>query len=367
MKERSKLAGGPPQAKLTERNADFSYSLSIFSSLLIPAISLLVLVLLVFILSDTPARALYFFFIGPFSSLFSFGNMLNSAIPLVIGALGVIIAMKAGNFNLGGEGQIYFGAFCATAASLFLSKYGAGQFGVIAGLLAVTFGFICAGLLAAFSGFCKAMWNTSELITSFLLSCAVIPVVNYLVCVPFLDPQSSLQSTRKIAENLRLPLILKPSGLSAGIFIAAAAVITVQFFLKRTKPGYEIRMTGSSELFARYGGINTKLITVVSMALSGGFYGLAGSMAVMGTYHAVIKEFSAGLGWNGLAVALISGFYPAAVIPAALFFAWIGAGARAAMQNTGLTYETASIVQAVIFFISTSLVIRNVYLRRRKS
>jgi len=366
MKERSKFSGGPPQKHINERNAEISRSLTVYAYFFIPLISILVLVLLIFIMSDTPLKTLYFFFLGPFRNLFSFGNMLNAAIPLIIGALGVSVAMKAGNFNLGGEGQIYFGAFCAVAASLFLSKYAIGQIGIVTGITALIIGFVSAGLLGAFSGFCKALWNTSELITSFLLSCAVIPVVNFLVCGPFLDSGSSLQSTRKIAENLRFPLLLKPSGLSAGIFITAALVIIVQFFLTRTKPGYEIRMTGSNELFARYGGINTKLVTVAAMAVSGGFYGLAGSMAVMGTYHSVIKEFSAGLGWNGLAVALISGFYPAAVIPSALFFAWIQAGARVAMQNTGLTYEVASIVQAVIFLISTSLVIRNIRARGKK-
>jgi riboflavin transport system permease protein len=367
MKERSKLTGGPPLLQIIGHKVEITRPPAVFTFLFIPFISLLSVVLLVFILSDTPGKTLYFFFLGPFRNLFSFGNMLNASIPLIIGALGVSVAMKAGSFNLGGEGQIYLGAFCATAACLFLSKYAIGQFGIITGIIAVIFGFLCAGLLGAFSGFCKAMWNTSELITSFLLSCAVIPVVNFLVCGPFLDPQSSLQTTRKIAENLRFPLILKPSVLSAGIFITMALIIIVQFFLTRTKPGYEIRMTGYNELFARYGGINTKFVTVAAMAASGGFYGLAGSMAVMGTYHSVIKEFSSGLGWNGLAVALISGFYPIAVIPSALFFAWIQAGARIAMQNTGLTYETASIVQSVIFFISTSLVIRNIYKRRRKN
>jgi simple sugar transport system permease protein len=122
-----------------------------------------------------------------------------------------------------------------------------------------------------------------------------------------------------------------------------------------------MRITGRNVLFARYGGINTKLNTILALAISGGFYGLAGSLAVFGTHHAVIKEFSTGLGWNALAVALIAGFYPPAIIPAALFFAWIGAGARIAMQNTGLTYEVASIVQAVIFFLSTSLAIKNVF------
>ena len=329
---------------------------------LVPVISLLILVLLVLLFSDTPGSTLYFFFIGPFRNIFSFGNMLNAAIPLIFGALGVTVAMKAGSLNLGGEGQIYLGAFATTAAALALSNLG-----IIGGIIAAAVGFISSGALAAFSGFCRAKWNTSELITTFLLSSAVIQIVNYLVTGPFLDPETSLQSTRKIAESTRLPLILRPSNLSAGLFIALAAVVIVQFFLAKTKFGYELRMAGNNELFARYGGINTKLNTILVMAISGGFYGLAGSVAVMGTHYATIKEFSTGIGWNGLAVALIAGFYPPAVIPAALFFAWIGAGARIATQNTGITFEVASVVQAVILLLSTSLVLRGAFSRGRKN
>jgi simple sugar transport system permease protein len=373
MKERSKTAGGPPGAGgpvagVSERIADISRLLPFSPGvILIPVISILVLLLLVLLLSETPARTLYFFFAGPFRNLYSFGNMLNAAVPLIFGALGITVAMKAGNLNLGGEGQIYLGAFTAAAAALALSKFEITRFGVTGGIIAVMAGVLASGAMAAFCGFCRAKWNASELITTFLLSSAVIPVINFLVTGPFMDPETSLQSTGKIPQEMRLPLILKPSNLSAGIFIAVAAVVIVQIFLNRTKRGYEMRMAGNNEIFARYGGINTKLNTVLSLAVSGGFYGLAGSVAVFGTYYAVIREFSSGLGWNGLAVALIAGFYPPAVIPAALFFAWIGAGARIAMQNTGLTLEVASIVQAVIFFLSTSLVIRNFFSRGRKS
>ena len=358
---KNKTPGGPPEDGFIDRMSYFSRSLSFSAGVfLIPVISLLALVLLVLFLSETPARTLYFFFIGPFRNLFAFGNMLNAAVPLVFGALGITVAMKAGNLNLGGEGQIYLGAFTATAAAFSLSPLG-----VIGGILAAASGGLASCAMAAFSGFCRAKWNTSELITTFLLSSAVIQIVNYLVTGPFLDPETSLQSTGKIAENLRLRLILKPSGLNTSAIIAAAAVVIVQIFLSKTKRGYEFRMAGNNELFARYGGINTKLNNVLAMAVSGGFYGLAGSLAVLGTHYATVKEFSSGLGWNGLAVALIAGFYPPVIIPAALFFAWIGAGARIAMQNTGLTHEVASIVQAVIFFLSTSLVIRNVFSRRR--
>jgi len=340
-----------------------SFSSNIF---LIAFIALFILVILIFIFSDNPFETLYFFFIGPFRNVFAFGNMINDSVPLIIGALGVIIAMKTGNLNLGGEGQVYLGAFVTTAASLAFSDMFSGYFfGVTGTAIAVMLGAICSGLLAAISGFCKAMWNTNELITTFLLSCAVIPIVNFLVTGHFLDTETSLISTRKISEIMRLPLIFKPSSLSTGIFIAFVFVILMHLFLIRTKLGFEFRMAGHNELFARYAGINTKLNTVIAMALSGCLYGFAGSISILGTYYAVIKEFSSGLGWNGLAVALIARFYPPAVIPAALFLAWLGIGARISMQNTGLSTEVASIVQAVILFFCTSVILQNIFSRKK--
>ena len=107
----------------------------------IALIALAVLVVLVWLLSETPGRTLYFFFFGPFRTVFSLGNMLNSAIPLILGGLGVSVAMKTGNLNLGGEGQIYSGAFVATIAALSLAPWG-----FFGGFLAVLAGSFFAGL-----------------------------------------------------------------------------------------------------------------------------------------------------------------------------------------------------------------------------
>ncbi|MDR2543901.1 MAG: ABC transporter permease [Treponema sp.] len=328
----------------------------------VPVVGVLFLVLLVFLLNDSPLETLYFFFAGPFRNTFHFGNLLNAAVPLILGGLGVIIAFKAGCLNLGGEGQIYLGAFATTVVAHALKDFG--PFGAVVSVFA---GSLMSGMLAALSGFLKAKWNTNELITTFLLSCAVIPVINYFVAGPFLDPETSLISTKKIAEGMRLSLILKPSNLSSSFFIALCFVFIVSYFLKKTKLGYEFRMIGHNEMFARFGGINTKLNTVLALGFSGFMYGLAGSIVVLGTHHAVIKEFSAGLGWNGLTTALVAGFSPVAVMPAALFMAWINAGARIAMQNTGLSLEVASVVQAVILFLSTSVLLRGMFLRKGKT
>jgi simple sugar transport system permease protein len=356
-------AGGPPEIQRQDHLTVALYSglASGVGIIIIALIALLVLVALACVFSKTPGRTLFFFFFGPFRNVYSFGNMLNSAIPLMLGGLGVSIAMRTGSLNLGGEGQIYSGAFIATITALALPHWG-----FAGGLIALLAGAFFAGGAAALSGFCKARWNTNELITSFLLSNALILIVNYCVNGPFLDPETNLQSTRKIAASLRLPLILPPSNLSAALIIALMMVAVVHIFLKRTKRGYEFRMAGANEIFARYGGINTRLNTVMAMFFSGALYGLAGGLAIFGTYYGTIKEFSAGLGWNGLAAALIAGFYPPAVIPASLFFAWISSGAKIAMQNADITFEVASIVQAVIFFLATSLVMRNLLSGKEK-
>jgi simple sugar transport system permease protein len=325
-------------------------------TMLILFFSLLSMIVAALILSRTPGRTLFYFFLGPLGNVYHFGNMLNSAVPLIFGGIGVSIAMRANHFNLGGEGQIYAGAFVATALALSLAPWG-----IAGAVLALAAGAFFSGLAAGLSGLCKARWNTSELITSFLLSNILALVVNYLVTGPFLDPASNLQSTRKIPLSFRLPRIFPPSNLSAAVFIALAAVILAQLFLTRTRRGYEIRIAGANEMFARYGGINTKVNTVLAMFLSGALYGLAGGLAVYGTYYGTVKEFSSGMGWNGLAVALIARFRPFAVIPASIFFAWIGSGARIAMQNSDITFEIAAIVQSVVFFLVTSMSLRDLF------
>jgi simple sugar transport system permease protein len=324
--------------------------------LLILIISLLAVIALALALSKTPGKTLWFFFLGPLRNVYHFGNMLNSAVPLIFGGIGVSIAMRANHFNLGGEGQVYAGAFITTVAALALARWG-----IAGALLALAAGALFSGFAAGLSGLFKVRWNTSELITSFLLSNALVLITNYLVTGPFLDPATNLQSTRKIPPAFRLPLILPPSNLSAALFIALGAVILARLFLTRTRIGYEIRLAGINETFARYGGINTKAHTVLVLFISGAFYGLAGGLAVYGTYYGTVKEFSSGLGWNGLAAALIARFHPPAVIPASLFFAWISSGARLAMQNSDLTFEVAAIVQSVVFFLVTSVTLRSAF------
>jgi simple sugar transport system permease protein len=343
--------GSPPPDRFQQR---MNKSLSVLGGsargmAAIILISLLVIVLLVLLLSKSPAKTLILFFLGPLRNVYYFGNMLNSSVPLIFGGLGITVAIRAGNLNLGGEGQIYSGAFVTTVVAIALARLG--PFGAVLALLS---GMVFSGLVAALSGFCKARWNTNELITTFLLSNALILVINYCITGPFKDPATNLQSTQKIPEIFYLPRVLPPSNLSAALFIALAAAVLVWVFLYRTRSGYDLRMSGLSPMFSRYGGISPGISVILSMFISGAFYGLGGGLAIYGTYYSAIKEFSSGFGWNSLAAAFIARSRPLFVIPAALFFAWINSGARMAMQFSDVTYEIASLVQSVVFFLVTA-------------
>jgi simple sugar transport system permease protein len=328
---------------------------------LIVLTALMALVILAFLFSETPLRTLRYFFLGPIQNIYYFGNMLNSAIPLIFGGLGASIAIRSNNLNLGGEGQVYIGGFVSTIAALAFAPLGIGG-----AALALLTGAIAAGFVSGVSGFLKTKWGASELTTTFLLSNVLVLIIDYLITGPFLDSETSLQSTAKIAQWFRLPKILPPSSLSAALFFAIAAVILVYFFLFHTLMGYEMRIAGINGTFARYGGVNIAKSSVLAMFLSGAFYGMGGGMAIYGTYYAAIKGFSVGIGWNGLAVALIAHSRPQAIIPAAIFFAWIESGAYLAMQFSDVTIELASITQSVVFFMISSAVLRNIFTPRSK-
>lgn len=324
-------------------------------------LSFLIAVALMFLLSRQPLNTIRYFFIGPFTNRYYLGNMLNSAVPLVFTGLGMAVAFKSSVFNLGGEGQVYSGALVTTAICLALPQAG----GYAGGLAALVGALACGAILAGLSGFFKMKWGTDELISSFLISAAVGFIVNYFITGPLDDPANNLLATYAIGKQYFLAGIFPPSKLNVGSGFAVLAAAAVFFLLNYTHTGYEMRMCGLNREFSRYGGINVSAYVVLPMVLSGALHGLAGGLAILGTQHMAVKEFSFGMGWNGIAVSLIAKNHPLAVIPAALFFAWLEAGAKAAMLHSDVTFELAAIVQAVIFYLVTAQAIYSAVRRRR--
>ncbi len=325
-------------------------------------ISFVIVIIMIFLMSEAPGKTIFYFFLGPFTNKYYFGNMLNAAIPLIFTGLGIAVAFRSSMFNLGGEGQVYAGGLLATFILLIMPEVHA-ALGIFTALLA---SIALGALLAGFSGFFRMKWNTDELISSFLLSSAVVLITNYFITGVLDDPNTSLLTTPPVAEKFWFLNIFPPSLLDISVLAAVLTAVGVYFFMFYTRWGYEMRMCGLNREFSRYGGINVSRYMVLPMMISGGLHGLAGSVAVMGTYHKCLKGFSGGMGWNGIAVALIAKNNPLAVIPAAVFFAYLDAGAKAAMLHSDVTFEIAAIVQSTIFFFVTARAINDFIKFRKK-
>ncbi len=245
---------------------------------------------------------------------------------------------------------MYSGALASTVVCL---AFPHGN-GYAVGLAAVAAGAALSGAIAGLSGWVRMKWNADEMISSFLLSAAVVLVVNYFITGPLDDPNNNLLQTYAIGAQYGLARVFPPSRLNVSAVFALLAAALVYLFMFKASAGYEMRLCGLNREFARYGGINVKGYLVLPMILSGALHGLAGSLAVLGTYGTLIKGFSAGMGWNGIAVALIARNNPLGVIPAAALFAYLDAGARSAMLYSDVTSEIAVIAQSFIFYLVTA-------------
>lgn len=324
------------------------------SSVIAAGAALLTVIAVVLLTADDAGDTLSTFLTGPFQNRYALGNFLAQGALLALTGSGVVIAFRSGVFNLGGEGQVYLSAFVVT---IVLTTTG------IPTVAAVVIAAGVAALVAGLSGWLLHRTSADELITSFLFSAALIPVIDYLIVGPLRDDATSLLATRRIPESSELLRILPPSSLTTGVVWAIAAVGLLWFLLHRTLIGYELRIVGYNRRLARFAGIPVGRYTVLPMALSGFLHGIAGTVLVLGIHHRSIAGFSGGLGWNGIAVALIARNRPALIVPAALFFAFLNAGARAAVLQNQTTWELGSLVQGVIFLFVTA----DVLSRRHRS
>lgn len=316
-------------------------------------LSFIIAVALLAGLSAHPADALGAFFLGPLSSGLAVGNLANETLLLSLTGLAAALAFGAGAFNLGGEGQTYVGGLAAVAVALMIPSWGPA--GTLTALLAaVGAGMVLGGL----SGWLKIAFDADEIITTFLLSAAAVPMVDALMTGVLGDPSSMLIASRPVAEALWLPGLLAPSNLNVGVLSAVPLVLVFGVLVNNTAWGYRLRLVGRNRDFARYAGISTAAYSLVPLSLSGALHGLAGGIGVLGTQHALVQGFSFGWGWSGIAVALIARTNPWFVLPAALLLAYLDQASRSVVLQGQFSFQLSAVFQAaILFFITARLVL----------
>lgn len=318
------------------------------------AAALLVGAGLILLAGANPIAAYTALFQESFSTYFGFGNTLTKMAPLLLTSLGVLIALRAGQFNIGGEGQIYLGALGSAIAGLYIQGLPA----LIHVPLALLTGFIFGAFWGLIPGYLKAVRGVNEVITTLLLNYIAFNLVSYLVQGPLLAPRAPSPYTPMIDKSAQLPIILPGSLAHAGILVGLLASAILWLLLQRSPFGYQTAAVGLNPVAARYGGISVKRTIMLVMALAGGLAGLAGSSEVMGLKYRLFEQVSPGYGFDAIAITFLSRGSVLGVVLTSLFFGALRSGANVMQRSAGVPVTVVLAIQGLtVLFIAISLVV----------
>jgi general nucleoside transport system permease protein len=298
-------------------------------------------------------------FVGALGTPQALTNTLVEATPYLFAGLAVALGFKCGLFNIGVEGQLGIGSVCAAVAGYALT----GLPMIIHLPLAILAGLLGGALWGAIPGYLRARTGAHEVITTIMLNYVSIRLTDYLIKGPFRDRSSSAPRTPFIQPSAELPYLFGADyRLHAGFILGLIMVGVIWWLLNKSTTGFEIRTVGANPDAAQYSGMSITRNFVLAMALSGGLAGLAGASQVLGLEHNLKASFSAGYGFDSIAIALLAKSNPIGIIPAAIFWGALRNGAGLMQLQSGISISLINIIQAlVIVFVAAPTIVRWIY------
>ena len=293
---------------------------------------------------------------GIFGDVYSIGNTIRQITPYILAGLAVAFAFRTGLFNIGVEGQLLMGWLAAAwvGSAVDLPR-------IIHLPLALLAAAAAGAFWAFIVGYLKARFNVHEVISSIMLNYTALFVMNAVIK----SITDGGYKTETVSESATLRWqwlreFTDNSSMHLGIIVALLMVLVMWFILERTTRGYELKAVGFNKNAAEYAGMSVNKNIILAMTISGVFAGLAGAMEALGTYQSVsIKAGMSGIGFDGIAVALLGANTPLGVVFGASLFGSLKYGALNMPNAAGIPEEIVSIIIAlIIFFVASGYIIR---------
>lgn len=295
---------------------------------------------------------------GLLRAIYPLTESLVTATPYIFAGLSVALGFRCGLFNIGAEGQFFIGALCSAYVGYSLT----GLPGIIHLPLALLAGAAGGALWGMIPGYLKARFGAHEVVNTIMMNWIAFRLSDWLLNGP-MKASGFRPVTPNVEHTAELPRFFPdPLRLNWGLILAFVVAYALYWFLFKTTLGFEIRSVGANPDAARYAGMNIIKNFVLVMALAGGLAGLAGSAQVLGVDHWVGQGFSAGYGFDAIALALLGKSHPAGVVISALLFGFLRSGATRMQSIAGVPIDIISIIQGlIIIFIAAPAIIRWLY------
>jgi general nucleoside transport system permease protein len=331
----------PPAARRSRARARLE------EALLPPIVAILAAVvvgdLLILSFGQSPGAVYRLLLEGTWGNAYGFGQVLYKATALTCTGLAVALALRAGLFNIGAEGQLAAGGFLAAVVGLALP---AGSPAVLAVPLCIIAAAVGGGTVGAVPGALKARFGAHEVIVTIMLNFITLALLNWIVAAKLHVPETLHTPAIRAGAIPRLNGPFIGSAANWTIILALLAAGGVWWYLFRTRRGYELRAVGLQPDAAEYAGVRVGGVWWRAMAVSGALAGLGGVNFVLGYKGYYEDGFAGGAGFLGIAVALVGRNDPVGVVLAALFFATLSQGGLAI--NAVVPKQMVEVLQGVV-------------------
>ncbi|MFJ1467811.1 MULTISPECIES: ABC transporter permease [Massilia] len=314
--------------------------------------ALLVAGLVIHLLGESPSESLRILVDSAILDPEGLGYTLFYASTFIFAGLAVSIAMQAGLFNIGAEGQMYVGGLGLTWAVLALDAH-------LPGILMIPLAMIGAavfGALWAFiPGYLQAKRGSHVVVTTIMFNFIAASLMNFVI-VKYLIPEGQQNpASRVFADSAALPLLNKvlpvfgDTPLNISFVLAILALVIYGAVVWRSSWGYQLRATGLNAHAAHYAGVKISRTIIVTMLVSGALAGLGAVNSVMGSTHYLSLNFPAGAGFVGIAIALMGRQHPVGIfLSSVLFGALIQGGFDLSLEKPNIPQETFIFIQGLI-------------------
>jgi ABC-type uncharacterized transport system permease subunit len=313
------------------------------------------------LVGGNPFRAYAHIANASFGSAGVFSDTLVKATPIILTGLACTVAFRMKLWNIGAEGQLFVGAFAASA--VVLTPLLPPETPAALMLTAMAVAGMAAGAVWGFvPGILKAKLNVNEVVTTLMMNYIAVSLINFFIYAVW--SEGGFQMSPMFPKSAWLPRLADYAeqipafrGLTThlGLVLGLIAAGVLWWVLYRSKWGFEIELTGDNPNAARYAGINIVRNTVLVMMVSGGLAGLAGMSEISGVVHRLQGAISPGYGFTGIIVAWLAKLNPLVVVPVSILFGALLLAGRE-IQPSGIP----KLIQGIILFclISSEVLLR---------
>lgn len=326
-----------------ERSRWWSYG----SPILAIALTLLTTLVIFAVLGKDPLESLRVMWIDPLTAKRGLSELFVKGAPIIMIAVGLSLGFRANVWNIGAEGQYIMGCIAASGVALMANENTSHWFVVPVVLAGVLGGMFWAGITA----FLRDRFNANEILVSLMLVYVSVQVLNYMVSVPWKDPDGyNFPQTKLFELAASVPFLIENTRVTVGLAVALLCAGVLWVFLFRTRSGFALQVGGLAPAASLYAGFSSRSALWTALMISGGLAGMAGALEVAGPIGQLNSFVPAGYGFAAIIVAFVGRLHPGGLVLSSVLMSMFYIGGELAQTRMGLPKALTGVFQGLLLF-----------------